>query len=239
MTVTIEHPLRPDAVEANRRGLLGDAQRQAFRRMSWDRRKNELTVAGFLTAGAVVVALYAAPSAFHGQRVLVSVIGLAIAAFLVVRAIVGSDALTRDLRSGEVRSVDGAIGKSHLSGGRARGAYFLDVGGRRFGVATSTYEAAPDAGYVRAYYLPRSRKIVNLERLPSAPLDHGGDLRAALHTLGAAALHAPAGTARDEARAELAGIRDALQPSFTHDQGPPSGARDPRPRAQSKSKSRS
>jgi hypothetical protein len=37
-------------------------------------------------------------------------------------------------------------------------------------VFPATYDAAPDAGVVRLYYLPRSRRVVNLERLPNAPL---------------------------------------------------------------------
>lgn len=231
MTITIEHPLHPEALDPNRRGVLGDAQRQAFRRLSWDRRKNELTAAGFLTAGSLVVAIYGSASAFDGQRVLVSVVGLAIAAFLIVRAIVGSDALTRDLRAGEVRSVEGAIAKSYLSGGRTRSTYFLDVGNRRFVVASGTYEAAPDAGHVRAYYLPRSGKLVNLERLPGAPPQRGADLPGALRSLGVAALRAPTRTGRNEARAELAELRDALFAPPAHDQAPPR-ARDPRPLAQ-------
>src|SRR5437764_201795 len=84
--------------------------------------------------------------------------GLAIA-FLIL---VVPDPLAGDARAGRVEHREGAIGKRRVGNGRARSSYFLVVGDRRFRVARSTYEAAPDAGYVRIYYLPRSRKLVNL-----------------------------------------------------------------------------
>jgi hypothetical protein len=37
----------------------------------------------------------------------------------------------------------------------------------------SGWNAAPSAGYVRAFYLPRTKWIVNLERLPDRPLPDG------------------------------------------------------------------
>ncbi len=43
--------------------------------------------------------------------------------------------------------------------------YFLRVGRERFTVAPMANDAAPGAGQVRLYYLPESRKVVNLERL--------------------------------------------------------------------------
>ena len=41
--------------------------------------------------------------------------------------------------------------------------YILRVGEERFTVAAVTFEAAPRSGQVRLYYLPASRKVVNLE----------------------------------------------------------------------------
>jgi hypothetical protein len=41
--------------------------------------------------------------------------------------------------------------------------YILRVGDQRFTVAAMTFEAAPGSGQVRLYYLPASRKVVNLE----------------------------------------------------------------------------
>ena len=46
--------------------------------------------------------------------------------------------------------------------GRPR--YYLVISGRRLLTYRSAYDAAPDAGYVRAYFLPRTRRLVNLER---------------------------------------------------------------------------
>ena len=51
--------------------------------------------------------------------------------------------------------------------------YYLNIAGRQLRTYLSAYDAAPDAGYVRAYYLPRTRRLVNLERLPNPPLPAG------------------------------------------------------------------
>ena len=55
-----------------------------------------------------------------------------------------------------------------LSAG-ARYDYFLHVGDRRLSVGQPAYEAAPEDGIVRAYLLPGSDRIVNLERIADAP----------------------------------------------------------------------
>jgi hypothetical protein len=47
--------------------------------------------------------------------------------------------------------------------------YFLHVGDRRLSVGQPAYDAAPEDGIVRVYLLPRSDRIVNLERIADAP----------------------------------------------------------------------
>jgi hypothetical protein len=58
-------------------------------------------------------------------------------------------------------------GTRSLSAG-ARYNYFLHVGSRRLSVGQPAYDAAPEIGIVRAYLLPGSDRIVNLERIADA-----------------------------------------------------------------------
>ena len=103
--------LHPDALDANRRGELSDVQRRNFGAQSRDRRKSELSSAGFFVAGAVLFGFFASPTSSVILRVLLTIGCVAIAVFLVVRSITGGDALTRDLRRVQVQSVEGAIGR--------------------------------------------------------------------------------------------------------------------------------
>ena len=228
MPITPSNPFVPDALEANRRGELTEKQRHGFGALSGYQRRNDLSIAAFLVAGAVLVSFANSPTFSPVARTLVQLACLAIAAYLVVRSITGGSALARDLRESRVESVEGAIGKRQFSGGRSPGNYFLDVGNRRFQVARNTYAEAPDAGHVRLYFLPRSRKIVNLEQLanPAVEVTPQGIMA----SLGAAFL--AGGTQdRNEGRAELASIGQALMAGMSRSPlpPPPPEARDPRP----------
>ena len=95
------------------------------------------------------------------------------AAAAVILAASALDPLAADVREGRFETVQGAIGKRRTqikgpAGGCTR--YYLNIAGRQLQAYRSAYEVAPDAGYVRAYYLPRTRRLVNLERLPNPPL---------------------------------------------------------------------
>ena len=219
--------LHPDALDANRRGELSDVQLRNFGAQSRDGAGVSSSSAGFLVAGAVLFGFFASPTSSVILRALITIGCVAIAAFLVVRSITGGDALTRDLRRVQVQSVEGAIGKRRL-GGRLT-TYFLQVGDRRFKVGRATYDAAPDAGFVRLYFLPRSRKIVNLERLPNAPLPSEVTVQTVVQSL-SAAIGAHGQRQRNEARAGMASIGDALKANLPQPTAaPPPDARDPRP----------
>lgn len=237
MSRTPADVFQAEALDANRRGELTDAQLRGFGKLSGYKRRSALSSAAFLVAGAVLVGFFASPSASPALRVLIPLVCLVIAAFLVLRTITGSDALTRDLRQREVQSVQGAIGKSRIGGGRAADTYFLDVGDERFKVAPATYGVAPDAGYVRLYFLPHSRKIVNLEVLPNPALESGatpGDVlrgvspQSILRTF-SASVYSHNRREANEARASFAALSDAFDSLVTQSPGPPLGARDPRP----------
>ena len=89
--------------------------------------------------------------------------------------------------------------------------YYLNIGGRQLQTYLSAYDAAPDAGYVRAYYLPRTRKLVNLERLPNPPLPTGPDEARGLFSGMARAFATGNPVAFAEARANAAALLDAAQ----------------------------
>jgi hypothetical protein len=235
MSLTAADVFPPDALDANRRGELSDAQRRGFGNVARDRRKSQLQFAAIALALAVLIGGFASSSVSIFSRGLVTLVCLGIAAVLVIRSVTGADALTRDLRDTHVKSAEGAIGKHRHNAGRNATNYFLDVGEQRFIVAHATYEFAPTAGFVRVYYLTRSRKIVNLEQLPNPAFEHATpqdiirDATAGnvLRTLGAAMSFDP--RKANEARANLAAMGNVLGASSAARPVPPAGAHDARP----------
>jgi hypothetical protein len=233
VSVNASEALRPDALEANRRGELSESQIQGFGSLATRRRKSGLQFAVIFIVMGVLIGFFASPGKPIATRALLTLGCFAIAAFLIVRSVTGADALTRDLRRRKVQSVEGAIGKSQMSASGSDEVYFLDVGDSRFTVARATYAGAPDAGHVRLYFLPLSRKVVNLERLADAPLPASGvSVQDVMQSVGAS-LKAGNRRERNEARAELAGFSNAVKAAFAPpSEAAPSGSRDPRPLAQ-------
>lgn len=218
-----------EGLETNQRGELSSAQRDGFARLVRARRRGRASMALVFAALGVIVALFASPQkASPAMRAGVPAIALAIALVLVA----APDSVARDLRAGRVEVAEGAIGKRRIGNGRARSTYLLQVGDRRFQTSGGTYKAAPDAGYVRLYFLPSSRKVVNLELLPDRPLDPR-DARQGLMDGALALARAHGARQRNEARAELAGIGHQLEAMFVQSPAPPPPEqRDPRPLAQ-------
>jgi hypothetical protein len=234
MAITGADPFPKDALETNRAGQLTAVQRDKLRPIARYTRQSTLVA-------AVIFAVAAAMMVFDEQLALRGVVRMALAgacillaAFFLVRAVVGADALSRDLRHPHVQSVDGAIGKrkgSYSSRGGRR-TYWLEVGDGIFRVSRVGYEAAPDAGIVRVYVLARSRRVVNLERLPDAPFKGGITPHGVLATIGAAVL---SGNRREinEIRAQGAPFLEAAKAARDEPVTPPApSARDPRPLAQ-------
>jgi hypothetical protein len=88
------------------------------------------------------------------------------------------DPLSKDLSTGQVESVEGAITKERqrVNVGAAIPRLRIAVASREAGrqefrSPVDIYEFAPRMGMVRLFYLPYSRFIVNLELLPDAPTD--------------------------------------------------------------------
>lgn len=217
-----------DALEANRVGALSEQQRQNLGALSRYRRRNAATIALFLLAVGAILMFAPNPRAPLVQRELIAAGAALLAAFLIVRAVTGNDALTRDLRESRVESVEGAIGKRRVGGGRARDTYFIEIADRRFRIGQATYHDLPDAGWARVYFLPLTRHVVNVEPLPNASprpeMTKDGILQALRATLSGNRQEA------NEARAGIASVGDALKAAFDGSSEPPAAAaRDPRP----------
>jgi hypothetical protein len=225
-----------DALATNQAGRLTDQQRQAYRGQDRSFRKSELTGA----IGAIVFGLLfltaAGPNPNAWLRPVLAVVAFVIAGFLLFRATIASDSLSRDLSRGVVASVDGAILKNvRSSGGRSSSSsYYIHVAGKNFDVPHSVYQAAPEAGIVRVYFLPRSKTVVNLEQLPDRPLPAGAassppEVVQALAT----GLRSHDLTQEAEAMAQMATLKKSIdQAAAVAAIPPPAWELDPRPLAE-------
>jgi hypothetical protein len=166
MTSTSIFP--PEALDANRSGVLTPEQCLRFRRAASFNRGTEITISIVLMAAGVL--LVRDPRAVQGWWApLVGPAVLGVGGAILLHAFGIGNRVIQDVRAGRVTSIEGAIRKRQGSPhGRAstRRADCLIVEGRRFFVGPAAFAAAPEAGYVRLYYLPRSRRVANLEILP-------------------------------------------------------------------------
>ena len=168
-----ESPFSQDAVPVNQSGRLTDQQAQLWARIAKRRRQSVRGVAVPFAAIGAILLFANGPAAKAAARANGAVAFLGIAAILVVAA--NLEPVNADVREGRVESVEGAIAKRvmMLRGPGSR-FYALDVGGRRLRASSrAALDAAPDAGYVRVYFFPRSRRVVNLEQLPDPPIPTG------------------------------------------------------------------
>jgi hypothetical protein len=236
--VNVGDAFMAQALDENRSGRLADEQRRGWSGRSRGLRKSELNFAVIVTIIGLLVWLSPGPARYATVKPLVGVVALIIAAFLLLRALTGVDALTEDVRSGEVRSIDGAITKRSVSGsGRSNlTTRYFDVSGQRLQVDSSSwYAAAPEAGWVRVFYLPRSHKVVNLEVLqgPAVP-----DMTPATANQFTETLRTAAHSHNETQMAEARAFGKAMGDKFKQDLQkaavpPPKERRDPRPLGQS------
>jgi hypothetical protein len=234
---TEDGPFPPSALTENAAGRLTDQQRARWRQMSRGMRKAELSFAVIFAIIGALVAFAPGPAKDATIKPLIGLGCLVIVVILVVRALTGGDKITADVRAGRVQSIDGAIAKHVIhsqSGESSSESHFLDVGGQRFETGPLGYETAPDAGYVRLFFLPRSHRVVNLELIPGPAVP---DLSAMTvpemaHTvLGGLIGHGE--VARAETRAQMATMAAQLQAQVHADATPPpSDQLDARPLAQ-------
>jgi hypothetical protein len=234
--MTDESPFPQDALEANRAAQLTPAQRKAFRGQSRGFRKAELQFAVIVTIIGLLVWFAPGPTKYATVKPLIGIGCLILAGFLVVRSFLGADALTQDLRDGRVESVEGAIAKTSVtsdSRGSSSTSYFFHVGGIRVKVWRGAYQAAPEAGFVKIYYLPHSHELVNLERVADTGLPADAmKSPQVLQELVKEAVHSHDPNQTAEARAHLATMGDAFKATMTNAGPPPASDRDPRPLAE-------
>src|SRR5947209_4540990 len=222
------------ALEANRNGSLTDVQRQGLRGMERGTRKGELSFAALAVAIGFIVLVGARSSAPVLAHVGIPLVCVVIAIFLMVRALGGGDKLARDLRNPRVESLEGPISRRVRQVGSSTSgeSHYLTVAGRQFEVGRRAYAAAPDAGFVRIYFLSISGHVVNLENLPDRSLADGTTPQAMAQEY-KQALHSHDRAQIDEVRAEMAGTAHAFQAAFSENVAPPpEESRDQRPLAE-------
>ena len=164
-------PFPVQALAENRSGHLTGDQAVRFQRMVSGRRQGARGLAVPVGAIGALLLILSGPAATAVRRNLAGWGFVAAAAMILIAPVF--DPLAADVRDGRVEMVQGAVGKRRTQGKGPGGGitrYYLNISGRQLQTYLSAFEAAPDAGYVRAYYLPRTRKLVNLERLPNPPL---------------------------------------------------------------------
>ena len=226
-------PYSADALAANQAGQLTDQQRQAFRGRDRAFRKSELIGAAGAAIIGVLLITSSGPSPEAWLRPYASVALFVIAGGLLVRATLAGDSLSSDLASGSVQTVEGAVLKD-IRQGKETESFYLHVAGKTFEVPRSVYSAAPDAGIIRVYYLPRSKTVVNLEHLADRALPAGAAgspaaiAQEALASFGSHDLNQ-----RAEAMAQMAAMKSSIEAgSKAAAVQPPAGALDPRPLAE-------
>lgn len=220
-------PFSQSAVPTNQSGRLTDEQSLRWARIAKFRRQSVRGVAYVFAFMGAFLLLANGPAAKAAARANGGMIFLAIAVILIVAA--SLEPVNADVREGRVESVEGAIAKRSRSSARpiGRRSYYLDVGGRRLQtISRLGYDAAPDAGYVRVYFLPRSRRVVNLEQLPDPPIPTGSGAAQQVFRNFARALMSLDRTTIAEASAEVAALKHVVE-------GQPPSATDAGDRSQS------
>ena len=207
-----------DALEANQGGQLTPEQRDHWRARSGGGRRSEVSIALVIAVIGLVVTFAPGPAKDSTIKPIIGIVCLVIAVALVVRSLTGADPITRDVRAGRVDSIEGAITKHVVMASESgQDSYYVHVandtdGDQRYRASHALYEAAPDAGFVRVFYLPRSRRAINFERLqsavPSAVTPETG-LDAAREFLAAGGSHDTVQIA--EARAHAADMVDQIK----------------------------
>ncbi len=236
-TASDEGPFPSSAIETNQAGRLTEQQRSNWRSRSRGVRKTELSFAAIVVIIGALVAFSSGPAKDATLKPIVGIVCFVIAALLIVRALTGGDSITNDVRDGTVVSVDGAITKrvtTTSAGSSSTERYYLDVAGKRLQTGSAGFHAAPDAGYVRVFYLPRSKRVVNLQRLPGPVIPEldAASVRSMMQTMAAGAHHHDE-VSMAETRAQMQAIGDQFKAQVLGSTTPPPGdQQDRRPLAE-------
>ena len=237
MTMTSSTIFPADALDTNRSGTLTADQTARLRRFARLNRGTQLMMGGVLAVSGAFLWRGAAPAPQAWWTPWAGVAVIAIGAMTALHALGIGNRLVRDLRDGRVLAIEGAISKRRdLQQSRSvtPRTHHLIVEGQWFAVGPAGFDAAPDAGYVRLFYLPRSHRAVNLERLPArvSTREVLANPAQALESFAARVL-SPDRTTRAEALADAADVTAAWSAgqqqvaAAAH-----AAARDPRPLAE-------
>ncbi len=166
--------LHPGAIQANRRGRLAPAQAAGL--------------AGWVLFGACLFAPGAAMFGWFCYSVLTqrltgagpilvnAIFNVGFAAALMVFGYLLGGRLLIDILQGRVMQVEGQGMKYSGAGSSSGAVYYYAVGQQNFQIPSyGTYKKLHYAGAVRAYYLPRSKTLVNVEPIAS-PFDRSANL---------------------------------------------------------------
>lgn len=225
-------PFSRDALDTNRAGRLSDAQRDVWRRIVRERRKGSRGLAWPVGGIGVLLLVANGPASKALMRQTFGLGFLAFAAALLFVGTVWQGALATDVEEGRVKTIEGAISKRKDWVGTGRSSarrYYIDVAGLSLLTGVSAYDAAPDAGIVRVFYLPRSRRLVNLERLPDRPLPESpSDVKRQIIDKLEQGIRGHDEVAMAEARAAASALQAAVSPQPSNPPPPDRlAARDP------------
>jgi hypothetical protein len=179
-----QDPFPRSALDDNRAGRLTAEQIRGLRVDARESKRSGVLAGIALLAFGLVIVWGTFAGRVPGSRLQSFAVGAVIA--VVGGLMLASRGMTRGPRAAEAASestvldvVEGPfrrervdrqiLGSTHSSSGSARYLYYLYIGDRRLSVGEPAYDAAPDNGVVRAYLLPSSDRIVNLERIADAP----------------------------------------------------------------------
>jgi hypothetical protein len=155
--------LAPRALDANRKGRL--TLLQAIGLMGWVLFGAFPFLSGVAMFGAFIYSLIAHKFNDIGSIILGAIFNVGFAAgFMWMGYLIGGKLLI-DMLLGQVRQIEGSGMKYSASSIGSQGAtLYYSVGQLKFQIPSyGTYKALHDAKVVRAYYLPRSKTLVNLE----------------------------------------------------------------------------
>jgi hypothetical protein len=212
-------PFPTEALAENRSGRLTGDQTIRFQRMVGERRRSTRGLAVPVAAIGALLLILSGPAVTAAKRQFAGWGFLAAAAVILIAP--AFDPLAADVREARVEAVQGAVRKrwTQSKGPPGRTSrYYLIIAGRQLRTYRSAYDAAPDAGFVRAYYLPRTRRLVNLERLPNRLPSGPEEAREMFGEMARGIF-----TGDPVARANAAGLIDAGQELIAEPSAAPSG----------------
>lgn len=158
----MDNILVPRALDANRKGRL--TLLQAIGLMGWVLFGAFPFLAGVVMFGWFIYSLFAHTVNDIGNLIFGAIFNVGFAAGLMWMGYLIGGKLLIDMLLGQVRQIEGSGMKySSTSSSKGRSLYY-SVNELDFQIPSyGTYKALHDANRVRAYYLPRSKTLVNLE----------------------------------------------------------------------------